>query len=395
METPQNSFEKKTSSFTTSIPMDMQVYDAVVVGAGAAGLTAAYDLFYEQGVRVKIVEASNRIGGRLKKAPSSFANFPIDLGGEWIHVHPRVLNEITWDNPYRGTTYLYKPTQYVEWNGKGWTREALTATDYRFKNGTWFDFFNDYIAADLLENNVIEFNCQVGRVDYTSSPATVTCTNGKTFQAKHVVVTVPIPVLKKGSIVFNPPLPAATQTAINDSRYYQGLKVFFRFTTRFYRDAFAVANDFKNMNHDTGDRYFWDEARLQPTTQNVLGFFCVGTLADRYMGLTDQQIIDKLLAELDVMFAGRAKRSFLSAVVQNWSAEPFAGGAYSNFKNYGHLERLRIPVGSSSQIIFAGEGVPYRDYEHGFAHGAAFSGRAVAEYIVALKNGQNPGQIGE
>ena len=68
---------------------DPTIYDAIVVGAGAAGLTAAYDLFFEDNVKVKVLEASDRIGGRLKRAPDEFADFPIDLGGEWIHTDPR------------------------------------------------------------------------------------------------------------------------------------------------------------------------------------------------------------------------------------------------------------------------------------------------------------------
>ena len=69
-------------------------YDVIVIGAGAAGLTATYELITNSKnstsncCKVLLLEASNRIGGRLKKAPkdtfSPNINFPIDLGGEWI-----------------------------------------------------------------------------------------------------------------------------------------------------------------------------------------------------------------------------------------------------------------------------------------------------------------------
>lgn len=371
----------------------MSVYDAVVIGAGAAGLTAAYDLFYEDGVQVKILEASDRVGGRLKLSPTDFADFPIDLGGEWIHVNPSILDEITWDCPYQGETYPYKPEEYVEWNGNGWTEERLEGNDFRFRDGTWFDFFNDYIATDLIDNDVVEFNCKVTKVEYSSTAAKVTCSNGNSYQANHVVVTVPIPILKRGDIIFDPVLPTKTQRAIDNAGYYKGLKAFLRFSNKFYHDAFGVASDFVKYNHDSGDRYYWDEADGQTTSQHVLGFFAVGTLSESYIGMSDEDIIDELLEELDMLFDNQATSAFQSAVVQNWSAEQFAAGAYSNYKNYNHLERLRIPLGGSSQVIFAGEGVPYRDYEHGFAHGAALSGRDVADFILALKNGEDPGPI--
>lgn len=372
----------------------MSTYDAIVIGAGAAGLTTAYDLFYEEGVQVKILEASDRIGGRLKKAPANFADFPIDLGGEWIHTNPKVLDELAGDIPYEGQTFRYRPEQYLEWNGNGWNSETLGGSDFRFLNGTWFDFFNDYMAVDLIENDTIEFNCQVSRVEYTATPAIVTCRNGKSYQANHVVVTAPLPVLKRGDIIFDPSLPTATERAIDSSQYFQGLKVFFRFDRNFYHDAFGVASDYRNYNHNTGDRYFWDEAQGQSTSQNILGFFSVGTLSEPYIELSDQEIVDDILDELDIMFDNQATASYISAIVQNWSTDPYIAGAYSNFKNYDFLERLRIPLGDSSQVIFAGEAVPYRNYEHGFAHGAAFSGRSVADHILALKNGEDVGPIG-
>ena len=59
----------------------------IVIGAGAAGLTAARDILQEDDEYycVTVLEASDRIGGRLKK-DDQLADFPIDLGGEWIHV---------------------------------------------------------------------------------------------------------------------------------------------------------------------------------------------------------------------------------------------------------------------------------------------------------------------
>ncbi|WP_179228439.1 flavin monoamine oxidase family protein [Leptolyngbya ohadii] len=56
----------------------------LVVGAGIAGLTAAYRL-KQAGVAVDIVEASDRIGGRLKSL-SGQAGYPgiVELGGEFI-----------------------------------------------------------------------------------------------------------------------------------------------------------------------------------------------------------------------------------------------------------------------------------------------------------------------
>jgi hypothetical protein len=54
----------------------------VVVGAGIAGLTVANALAHA-GVECVVVEARDRIGGRLHTV--DLAGSPVDLGGSWIH----------------------------------------------------------------------------------------------------------------------------------------------------------------------------------------------------------------------------------------------------------------------------------------------------------------------
>jgi monoamine oxidase len=56
----------------------------LVVGAGIAGLTAGYYL-QQAGIPVRIVEASNRVGGRIRSQPQALGTSKtIELGGEFI-----------------------------------------------------------------------------------------------------------------------------------------------------------------------------------------------------------------------------------------------------------------------------------------------------------------------
>lgn len=68
--------------------------EVVVVGAGIAGLTAAWRL-RQQGVRVRVFEAQNRVGGRMLSLRNHFPDGQvIELGGELIdsdHVRIRAL----------------------------------------------------------------------------------------------------------------------------------------------------------------------------------------------------------------------------------------------------------------------------------------------------------------
>jgi len=67
-------------------------YDTIVVGAGAAGLAAAQHL-QESGQSVFVVEARDRIGGRIW-TDESFADFPVEWGAELIHGETTVTQEL-------------------------------------------------------------------------------------------------------------------------------------------------------------------------------------------------------------------------------------------------------------------------------------------------------------
>lgn len=67
-------------------------FEAVIIGAGAAGLTALAELD-RAGLNVLCLEARDRIGGRVYTVHDPLSRIPVELGAEFIHGRPPE----TWD----------------------------------------------------------------------------------------------------------------------------------------------------------------------------------------------------------------------------------------------------------------------------------------------------------
>ena len=73
--------------------MSKRITEVVVIGAGVAGLACAQALC-EAGLRVTILEARSRVGGRIWTVHPSLTNAPVELGAEFIHGLPREVWQI-------------------------------------------------------------------------------------------------------------------------------------------------------------------------------------------------------------------------------------------------------------------------------------------------------------
>lgn len=402
----------------------------LIIGAGAAGLYAAY-ILQSKGIAVELLEASANYGGRLGKL-EGFANFPIDLGAQWLHGRNNILgdlvkktktkvtldeseakywfnNQLVDDLPQDADIFEGEDlpdvtfAEYAAQNGLGEDYKYIVeniagdqgaaagklsvyynnleeenwnsgSNDFKFED-TCFDLIDRHVA-DYVKDN-IRLNTIVRTIDYSGAEIAVTDSQGNTYLASKVIVTVPMTILKAGDIQFTPALPAEKTAAFSKIGMGAGMKVFLRFSEKFFDEGIvggpicaAYADDSVGKVQD----------------DNVLLAFVMGDQAEYLTALgSDAAITDALLQELDTMYDGRATATFLAAHVQNWTNHPFIRGAYS----YGTVgmgnarEVAAQPLGQS--IYFAGEAMNLNGH-HQTLHGAVESGyRSVIQLLNDVK----------
>lgn len=353
----------------------------LIIGAGAAGLAAGY-LLNQSGISFQMLEASSRYGGRMKRT-TTFADFPIPLGAEWLHASENELTKIlkgsSWENSIELQGYTgQEQVGYFE-NGVLNLSPISDAfgsdfEDKKFINSTWFDFFEEYVAPSIQSQ--ITFNAQVVSIDYTGDKVIVTDHNGVLYEADRVIVTVPLKILQNEVISFSPPLPYSKLDAIQEAPVWGGIKVFMRFSERFYPTYLT----FPDSETSAGQRAYFDAAYAQYTSFNVLGLFAVGQQAKQYQLVSHDAQIEYILNELDQIFDGKASQNYVNHVVQNWDDEPYIQSAYlADIAPSSISNALSRTI--DHKLYFAGEAYTQED-GWGSVHNATQSARRVVEEIL-------------
>jgi len=350
----------------------------LIIGAGAAGLTTGY-LLNQLGIDFEIWEASDTYGGRMKRT-TDFADFPIPLGAEWLHVRDGIFEEIVNDSDRQVnvemTPYDDDNDVYIQ-DGEEVGLSAMGfSIDQKFINGTWFDFFDRFIAPDILGK--IKFNQVVTAIDYTGDQVVVT-SNSEVITIDKVVVTIPIKMMQLESISFTPALPERNREAIQDMTVWDGCKAFIEFSEAFYPTLLG----FETEPEEAGQKLYYDAAYGQQTNKHILGLFAVGADAKPYIERSDAEMIQYILDELDAQFDNKASASYVKHIFQNWNAEPFAQGAYVyDYERSRNVTRAAESV--DDKVYFAGDGYGFMT-DWSSVHVAARSAkRAVDELVKKL-----------
>ncbi len=347
----------------------------LIVGAGAAGLTAGH-LLRQQNVPFQILEASSHYGGRMKKI-DTFTDFPLSVGAEWVTAGAGIFGKIVNDRSIAVDveTIGYKADEPIGvWkNGILTVSELGAFEDRKFVRGTWFDFFEKYIVPSV--SSQILYESAVRAIDFGGDTVVVT-TGSAEYRAERVIVTVPLPMIQRDAIAFTPALPAPKARAIEKAVVWDGIKVVLEFSEQFYPAYVDVDIKPKRAGHVT----YFDAAYGQKSEKNIVGMIAVGEPARSYLSLQEDELKNRVVGELDEMFAGKASSTYINHVVQEWSNEPYTRGAYlRDDEPWRRVRKLSESIGE--KVYFAGDAYTSGE-DWGAVHTAALSARRAVRSIV-------------
>ena len=325
----------------------------IIIGAGAGGLSAGY-LLKQKGIDFEILEASSIYGGRMK-INNDFADFPIPLGAEWLETSEGIFQEIVNDSTIAVSVATVRDNP-----------------DRKFVNSSWFNFFEEYIVPSIAEK--IRYNTIVGSIDYSQDQIIASTQKGE-YLADKVIVSVPLKILKDGDIEFLPILPQSKLDAIENSTIWEGFKAFFEFSERFYDDEY----EFKINPSTDGEKIYYNAAYGQNTTKNIIGLFVVGKPALEFTSLTDEELKDFILNELDEIYSNQATSHYIKHITQNWDNEPFIKAGYMTDNADSNTVR-KLGESIAGKIYFAG-GAYTKGNDWVSVHAAAQSAKSVIEEI--------------
>ncbi|NBU99350.1 MAG: FAD-dependent oxidoreductase, partial [Spirochaetia bacterium] len=412
------------------------------VGAGISGCTAAYHLKNE-GYIVQILEARNRIGGRI--FTNRERSYPIDLGASWMHGNKQnplepllkqfgaksketdyenvlILNgdseltpEVIFNSYQKFQALLDKIKAETENSIKDqnlrdhldlyYKKEILDDFDKRlflyFERGienemgaelsklSSYGIFHtgekiegadelifsglDMILIGLLKDININLNQKVIAVRQSIDGVNIE-TQNNVYSADFVIITVPVPILQKNHIIFDPPLPLEKSNSISKIPFGFYSKYIIEFPEKFWteEDAYVQLKGMKNQ---------WYELliNLEPyTNKPVLGFLSSGERAKSVE--SDKNFLPKAISELKKIFDVNIPTP-LKTFQTDWSIDPYSLGAftYPNRDMDSLVKEYSKPFG---KVFFAGEGTHEKYFS--YLHGAYLSGIREAERILNL-----------
>jgi len=250
--------------------------------------------------------------------------------------------------------------------------------DESFRISTGYSGIIEWLELQLKARRVpVHCGLKVKTIHWETGAVAVSgesAEGSKTFTASHAVITLPLGVLKAGEVTFEPEV-LEKKEAIDGLEMGKVVKVNLQF-----RSCFWPEPNF-GFIHSSDD---WLPTWWTHEQANMLTGWAGGSRAERMAEQSEDFVVAQAFLAVSRIFKveERKVKDELEAVYfHDWTADPFARGAYS-YIPVGLLnaqQRLADPLRDT--IFFAGEAATL-DAQLGTVHGAIGSGKHAARELL-------------
>ncbi|QSL64175.1 hypothetical protein MERGE_000330 [Pneumocystis wakefieldiae] len=243
-----------------------------------------------------------------------------------------------------------------------------------------------YALAYMPTPLEIHHKTVVSGISYNNKKAVVYCENGTVIDADKVIITVPLGVLKKSSIQFNPPLPEWKMKSIERLSFGLLNKIILVYENSFWDvniDVFGSLSEPDELgvyDRNRGRFYiFWN--CIKTSGQPVLLALMAGDSAIQMENETDNELIQEATRILQNIYPGQMIPYPKETIITRWGKDKFCYGSYSyvgpeaSGKDY---DIIAMPV--ENTLFFAGEATSRT--HPATVHGAYLSGLKAAQLVL-------------
>jgi monoamine oxidase len=232
----------------------------------------------------------------------------------------------------------------------------------------------------------VKLSTPITSINYSADKVILTAKDGTTFEANKVIVTVPVSILKNGSMTFSPALPATFTSSLAKFDMGASLRVLLEFKKNFWGPATGFIWGSTNVPE-------YLNAGRGSTFNQTLTITINGDKAAQYSALGDG-VVDAIIADLDLIYAGQASQFVRKDVItlktifirEDWTTKQYILGGYAYpLAGATIADRKSIGTQVGEKIFFAGEATDVSG-QAGMVNGALASAeRVVEEVVVSIK----------
>ncbi len=248
-------------------------------------------------------------------------------------------------------------------------------------------FVRGMLNKDIFKPENLLLSTEVNKIELHNSACHVhadTPNGAQTFTAAHVVLTVPLSLLKAGRPMITP-YPPELAAAISGLHMGYVERITFEFASRFWESVIDQPIGFMHAGRDAYFPTWWTQ---NPVRTPRLTAWQGGPRAHEMMDWPEAEKVEVALSTLarltatDENFVREEVRTWYT---HSWSKDPFALGAYSYAGLEGEDLALRLTEPFNDRLYVAGEAT-VRGEGRGTVHGAVESGARVAKQILGGKD---------